>query len=251
MTRLKEKIARGDRLIGTFIKTPDHVISEILMQSGLDFICLDAEHTPWDRHQIDAVCAIARARDYPVLVRVPAGRPEIILGVLDSGATGIVVPHVDSVTKAEEAARAAHYGLGGRGFAGTTRWAGLTGAAMADTLARSGRETVVFAQIEEPAGVDAAAGIAAVEGIDGLFIGPADLSVSYGKTSVDSDELHAAYDVVGKAVATAGKALVTWAPDAAKAQDWAPYGVSVWFIGSEHSWMIAGARKAVADISAL
>ena len=47
----------------------------------------------------------------------------------------------------------AHYGLGGRGFAGTTRWAGLTGAAMADTLARSGRETVVFAQIEEPAGV--------------------------------------------------------------------------------------------------
>ena len=251
MTGLKQKISSGARLVGTFQKTPDHAVSELLMLSGLDFVCLYAEHCPWHRHAMDAACAVARARDFPVLVRVPAGRPEIILGVLDSGATGVVVPHVDSVEKARDVARAAHYGLGGRGFAGTTRWAGLAGAPMADTLARSARETVVLVQIEEPSGVAAAADIAAVDGIDGLFIGPADLSVAYGKADVDSAELHAAYEAVGQACAAHGKALVTWAPNAAKAADWVPYGVTMWFIASEQSWILAGARQAKAEIDAM
>lgn len=251
MAFLKERVLAGERLVGTFQKTPNHAVTELLMLSGMDFVCLDAEHCPWDRIALDASCAVARARDFPVLVRVPAGRPEILLGVLDSGATGVVVPHVDSVEKAEAAAAAAHYGLGGRGFAGTTRWAGLAGAPMPDTLARSRRETVVLAQIEEPAGVEAAADIAAVDGIDGLFIGPADLSVSYGKTSADSAELHAAYASVGAACKAQGKALVTWAPTAEKAADWAPYGVSVWFVGSEQSWMLAGAKQAVTAFSTL
>lgn len=251
MALLKDRILGGDRLVGTFQKTPNHVVSEVLMLSGMDFICLDAEHCPWDRIALDASLAVTRAQDFPVLVRVPSGRPETILGVLDSGATGVVVPHVDSVEKAEAAAAAAHYGLGGRGFAGTTRWAGLAGAPMPDTLARSRRETVVLAQIEEPAGVDAAAGIAAVDGIDGLFIGPADLSVSYGKTSPDSPELHAAYKSVAEACKAHGKALVTWAPTAEKAADWSPYGVSMWFVGSEQTWMLSGARQAVAEFSTL
>ena len=251
MVNLKARIAGGERLIGTFQKTPAHVVSELLMLSGLDFICLDAEHCAWDRGDLDAACAVARARDFPVLVRVPAGRPEIMLGALDSGATGLVVPHVDSVEKAREVAASAHYGLGGRGFAGTTRWAGLAGAPMPETLARSARETVVLAQIEEPAGVAAAAEIAAVDGIDGLFIGPADLSVSLGKTDTESSELHAAYAAVGAACKAHGKALVTWAPSAAKAADWAPYGVSMWFVGSEQTWMLNGARAAVADMGAL
>lgn len=251
MTHFKERVARGDQLVGTFVKATDHTVAELLMQSGLDFICLDAEHAPYDRVAIDAICAVARARDFPVLVRVPAGHPETILGVLDSGATGIVVPHVDSVEKAQSVAKSAHYGLGGRGFAGSTRWAGLLGAPMADTLARSARETVVFAQIEEPAGVDAADEIAAVDGIDGLFIGPSDLSVSYGKTDTDSPELHAAYKSVSEACQASGAALVTWAPNGQKAADWAPYGVSVWFLASELSWMLAGARGAVAGMKDL
>ncbi|MBM7066609.1 HpcH/HpaI aldolase/citrate lyase family protein [Actibacterium sp. 188UL27-1] len=249
--QLRDRLMQGEPLAGTFLKTPEHLLVEVLAASGLDFICLDAEHSPFDRGRMDACLAMARALDFPALVRVPAGRPEIILGVLDSGATGIVVPHVDSVAKAEEVARAARFGHGGRGFAGTTRWAGVLGAPMADLLERSRKETIVMAQIEEPEGVDAANDIAAVDGIDALFIGPADLSVAYGKTNVDSPELHAAYKTVGEACKTHGKGFVTWAPDVAKMKDWHPYGVNCFFIASELGWVLSGARTVVADIKAL
>lgn len=246
----RAKMLSGKLLAGTFVKTPDHTMIEILHMSGLDFVCLDAEHSPFDRGQMDACLAVARAKGLPTLVRVPAGRPEIILGVLDSGADGIVVPHVDSAEKAREVAKAARFGLGGRGYAGSTRWAGFAGGSMAALIEKSRNETIVLVQIEEPAGVEAAAEIAAVDGVDGLFIGPSDLSVSYGKTSVDSDELYAAFQTVGAACKANGKAFVSWAADVEKAREWRPYGVSMFFIASELSWILAGAKKVAADIAA-
>src|SRR5690606_22818818 len=98
---------------------------EVLAMSGLDFICIDAEHAPQDRRATDACLTVARALGLPALVRVPEGTPAQILTALDSGAVGVVVPHVFNVERATIAARAAHFGHGGRGFAGSTRWAGL------------------------------------------------------------------------------------------------------------------------------
>jgi 2-keto-3-deoxy-L-rhamnonate aldolase RhmA len=248
---LRDRILQGDSLCGTFQKTPDHVVVELLNHSGMDFLCLDAEHAPLDRGDLDKCIAVAKALGFPVLVRVPAGRPEIMLGVLDSGATGVVVPHVDSAEKAAEVAKAAHFGLGGRGYAGATRWAGIAGSNMPETLARSRKETIVLAQIEEPAGVEACEAIAAIDGIDGLFIGPADLSVSYGKTDTDSPELHAAYKRVGEACKAAGKGFVTWAPDVQKAKDWRQYGVTTFLFASEYVWMLQGARNMVSDFATI
>ncbi|MEL6519955.1 MAG: aldolase/citrate lyase family protein [Pseudomonadota bacterium] len=248
---LRDRLMQGAPLSATFLKTPEIMVVEMLAVSGLDFFCLDAEHSAFDRARMDACLAMARALNFPALVRVPAGRPEIILGVLDSGATGVVVPHVDSVAKAQDVARSARFGLGGRGFAGTTRWAGAAGASMADLLAKSQSETIVLAQIEEPSGVEAANEIAAVDGIDGLFVGPADLSVSYGKANVESPELHAAYEAVGKACKAQGKGFVTWAPNVAKMKDWRPYGVNCFFIASDQSWVLAGARQVVAELKEL
>lgn len=245
----RDRVMNAELLAGTFMKTPDHVMVEVLAASGLDFACLDAEHCPFDRQTLDACLAVGKALDFPLLVRVPAGRPEIILGVLDSGATGIVVPHVDSLEKAKEVARSARFGLGGRGYAGTTRFAGVTGAPMPELLARSQRETLVLAQIEEPSGVEAAQDIAAVDGIDGLFVGPSDLSVAYGKDNAESDELKAAFRTVGEACKAHGKGFVSWAPTVQKAKDWRAFGVSMFFIGSEHSWVLAGARQTASDIA--
>lgn len=77
-------------LAGTFLKTPAFQLIEILAQSELDFVCLDAEHAPFDRNAIDACCAMGRALDFPVLVRVGDGSPREILQALDCGAVGIV-----------------------------------------------------------------------------------------------------------------------------------------------------------------
>ncbi len=119
---------------------------------------------------------------------------------------------------------------------------------MPEVLAQSAAETFVLAQIEEPEGVDAATEIAETVGIDGLFIGPSDLSVSYGKTDANSPELHAAFKTVGAAAKAAGKAFVTWAPTVEKAAEWRGYGVNMFLIASEHSWITQGARAAAKGV---
>lgn len=241
------KVMGGTPLVGTFLKTPSHMVVEVLARSKLDFVCLDAEHAPFDRAEIDACCALGRALDFPVLVRVLDGSAHHILSALDSGAAGIVVPHVASVEKAAAVALAARYRPGGRGYAGATRWADWGGHSMGALVQRSQEETVVIAQIEEVEGVEACEAIAAVDGIDALFVGPSDLSVAYGHTQVGSAELDAAMRRVGEAVRAAGRGYVSWVPDAAKARDWQrDYGVGVFFVASELVWMRQGA-DAVAE----
>jgi len=247
----REKMLSGAPLAGTFLKTPAYQLIEVLAGSQLDFVCLDAEHAPFDRASMDACMAVSRALDFPVLVRVGDGSDREILQALDCGAVGLVVPHVDSVEKAAHVAKAARYGLGGRGYAGSSRWAGYATRKMPDLMAQSRDETVIIAQIEEPAGVDAADAIAAIPGIDALFLGPADLSVGYGHDHQTSDDLMAALQNVGKAAKAHGKGYVTFVANAAQAQDWARFGFTMFFVGSEHGWMRAGANADASGIHAI
>lgn len=241
---LRKRVLAGEILAGTFLKTPAHELIEVLARSGLDFLCLDAEHAPFDRARMDTCLAIGRACGFPLLVRVQAGRAEQILSALDCGAEGVVVPHVDSVEKATEIARTAHFGLDGRGFAGATRWAGFGGHSMGELIEKGRRETLVIAQIEEPRGVEAVEEIAAVEGIDALFLGPSDLSLAYGHESLDNPDLMPAYRRVGAACRAAGKGFITWVPNVEMARDLQETGVHVFLQGSEVGWMQAGARMA-------
>lgn len=249
ISEFKARMAAGDVMAGTFVKTPSHEIIEVLARSGLDFLCLDAEHAPFDRARLDACLAIACALDLPTLVRPEATQPHAILQALDMGAVGIVAPHIATRTAAEDVAKAGRYGLGGRGYAGSTRFAGWATEAMPGILKRSQDETVVIAQIEEPEGVDNAVEIAEVDGIDGIFLGPADLSVGYGYDHQTSNEVMAALASVGKAATEAGKVYMTFVPNAEKAAEWRVHGVSMFFVASEHTWMLQGARAAVDGIS--
>ncbi|MCH2076981.1 MAG: aldolase/citrate lyase family protein [Rhodobacteraceae bacterium] len=236
----KQRMLAGEMLAGTFLKTPAYELIEVLAQSGLDFLCLDAEHSPFDRARLDMCLALGRALDFPLLVRPGSATAPEILQALDSGAAGIVAPHVDSVEKAQALAKAGHFGLGGRGYAGSTRWAGFATRKMPDVLDQSS-DTILIAQIEEPAGVDAADAIAATDGIDGLFLGPADLSVGYGKRDQSSDELQQAFATCGAAAKANGKAFMTFVGNATQAESLMHHGLTMFFIASEHSWMRAGA----------
>lgn len=251
IAKFRQRMLAGEFLAGTFQKTPSYEVVEVLALSGLDFVCLDAEHAPFDRGRLDACLAMARASDFPALVRVGAFTPQDILQAVDSGAVGVVVPHVDTVEKAQAVARAGRFGLGGRGYAGSTRWAGYTTRGMDDVLAQSESETIVIAQIEEPEGVDAAEAIAAVDGIDGLFIGPADLSVAYGKTDQASDELVGALREVGRAAKAQGKAYMSFVANVEKAQEWAGYGMTMFFMASEQSWIMSGGKACAEGIHGL
>ncbi len=247
----KSRMLAGESLCGTFVKTPAYEVVEVLAMSGLDFIALDAEHSPFDRGRLDACLAIARALDFPALVRVPTGSADEILKVLDSGALGVIVPHVDSVEKAQNIARWSRFGYGGRGYAGSTRWAGFATRGMPAVLQKSVDETIVIAQIEEPEGVSASDAIAAVDGVDGLFVGPADLSVCLGTTDPTSTPVREAMAQVGQAASGSGKAFMTFAGDTSSADALKALGVTMFFIASEHGFMMSAARSAADAIHAL
>lgn len=241
-------VATGRPLAGTFMKTASVDILEVLILSGLDFVCIDCEHAPFDRQTLNACLALARAADFPVLIRVPSGTAENIGAALDLGAVGIVVPHVTDADVAEHVAKVSRYGHGGRGYAGSTRWAGFATRSMPELLAQSNDETIVIAQIEDPEAVEACEAIAATPGIDALFLGPADLTVAYGQTDQDCPELHAAMDRVGKAAKANGKAYMTFVAHAERAKALRKYGFGAVFIASEQSWILQGARAQIAGI---
>ena len=245
---LRARILRREMLSGTFVKTPSHEIIEVLAQSGMDFLCMDCEHAPVDRRGMDTCLAIGRALGVPMLVRVPEFTPGNVLMALDSGATGVVVPHVDSAEKAAAVAKSAHFGHGGRGFAGSTRWAGLGSRSMGEVLAMDD-ETVVLAQIEEPEGVQALDAIASTDGIDGLFVGPADMGVSLGVNDAAHPDVRAVMKQVGDAAARHGKAGVTFVPSTATVPEISELGISMFFVGSEHSIMLGAAKQVASDIA--
>lgn len=250
MTEFKTRMQAGEILAGTFVKTPALEMIEVLALSGLDFVCIDAEHAPFDRARLDACLAVARALGFACLVRVSEASPVALLQVLDAGAAGVIVPHVDSAATAARIAKTARFGHGGRGFAGSTRSAGYGTLSMAQALA-AGDGPVVIAQIEDPEGVEACEDIAATDGIDGVFLGPADLSVSLGKTDQSSPELMDAVARVGAACKAAGKAYMTFTPSVEKAAAWRAHGFTVFFVASEQAWILQGARSAAAGIKSI
>ncbi|MEM8853546.1 MAG: aldolase/citrate lyase family protein, partial [Pseudomonadota bacterium] len=162
----KRRIAAREVLLGAFIKTPHPMVIEIMGGSAFDFLILDCEHAPFDRSAIDTAMIAGRATGCPLLVRVPHGDASTILGILDSGAAGVMVPHVTSAGQAEALVRALRYGPGGRGFAGTTRAAHYGGRTLKEHLAATADDVSLFCQIEEPEGVENAEAIAAVDGVD-------------------------------------------------------------------------------------
>lgn len=245
---LRDRMLRGDLLSGTFLKTPSIQLIEVLAMSGMDFVCLDAEHSPFDRVVVDNCIGMANALDFPILVRVPDGSASATLTAMDSGAIGVIVPHVNTVEKARAIAQAARFGHGGRGYAGSTRWAGYATRPMTEVLAKSVSETVVIGQIEEPEAVDAIDEIAAVEGLDGLFVGPADLAVCYGKTDPAAPEVREAIGRVGAAAKTHGKCMITFAPNTSWVPDLKALGVTMFFVGSDHGFMLDGAKSVADDI---
>ena len=109
----KSRMANREMMAGTFLKTPAYELVEVLATSHLDFICIDMEHSPFDRARTDACLALARALDFPVLVRVTHFAPQTVLQVLDMGAVGVVAPHIVTAQQAKDLVRTAHFGPGG------------------------------------------------------------------------------------------------------------------------------------------
>ena len=240
--QFRDRLRSGAALIGTFVKTPSPIVCEVLASTSLDAVCLDAEHAPFGRKDLDSCIHALRAAGMPCLVRLQNGSPEAILNALDCGATGVVIPHVISAGQAESIAQAAHYGRGGRGYAGSSRAAGYTGKPMAEHLRDSAAQTTVIAQIEDIEAVEAVDEIAAVEGIDCLFVGRIDLTVAFGADSPNAPRVLEAVEKVCRAGRESGKAVGMFVSDVSEAGKWMEQGASLFLLESDHAFLINGAK---------
>lgn len=237
---LKAQLAAKVPLIGTFLKTPSPMICEVLGRSDLDLICVDAEHSPFDRRDIDACVHALGAGGKPSLVRIPANRPEHILNALDCGATGVLVPHVRTGAEAAETLANAHYGTG-RGYAGSSRAAGYGERKMAEHKEKSAAATVMIAQIEDAEVLDNLDDIFAVSGMDAFFIGRADLSVSLGTDGPNDPAVIEAVEMICRKGAEAGATIGMFTGDISEIPKWRELGASLFLLSSDHAFMLAGA----------
>ena len=247
-TSFRTRVLQKDPLAGTFLKTPSAISAEVLALSDLDVFCIDTEHAPFGRFEVDACIAAFRAADKPCIVRTQNDSSTEIRAALDSGASGILVPHVTSAQQAAAIAKAAHFGEAGRGFAGSTRAAGYTTTTMAEHLKHSAAETTVIVQIEDLSALDHVAEIADVDGIDALFVGRIDLAVAMNKSPMD----RAVVDTVRVICRTAAERNTTvgmYTPDLSELGQWRDAGASLFLLSSDQSMILSGANSLAADLA--
>ena len=242
MVSFREKLRASELLAGTWIKTPHPHVAEVLSFSSLDCLVLDAEHAPFDRAALDLCILAARAGGKTVLVRPQSASHEQILNALDCGADGVILPHIRSAADAEDAVKACHYVSGGRGYAGSSRAAGYATKGMAKHRADA-KDVTIIAQIEDIEGVDNIEAIAAVDGIDALFIGRADLTISYAAETPDDTIVMDAVDRVVAAGKAAGRTTGMFLGRVGDVGIWREKGASLFILGSDHDFLLQGAAK--------
>jgi 2-keto-3-deoxy-L-rhamnonate aldolase RhmA len=241
---LRRRLAAGDALWGSFLKTPSPILVEVLASAGLDLLCIDAEHAPFDREAIDLCLLAARAGGLPTLVRTPTAAAEHVLNALDCGADGVLLPHIRSAAEARAGVAAGRYGRGGRGYAGSSRAAGYGRSRIPEHLAASAERTVVIAQIEDVEAVEAVEAIAATPGLDALFVGRIDLTIALGEIDPDAPAVLAAVERVLGAGLASGVPVGMFVPRDADVAGWRQRGAQLFLQGSEHAFMRAGAAAA-------
>ncbi len=243
----RDRLIAQDLLIGTFIKTPSPIVAEVLGLTDLDVICVDTEHAPFGRLETDLCVGALRAADMPSLVRVANDSSTEIRNALDSGANGILVPHVTSAEQATAIVTAAHFGDGGRGFAGSPRAADYTTKSMSDHIRDSRERTTIILQIEDVAALPHVAQIAAVEGVDAVFVGRADLSVAMKKSVMDKDVVATVQDIC-VAAQSVGTTVGMFTPELDEIPDWRDRGASLFLLSSDQSMLLAGANDLAQSI---
>jgi 2-keto-3-deoxy-L-rhamnonate aldolase RhmA len=173
----KRRLAQRLPTVGQWISLPSPSIVELLSSYGLDWIVVDTEHGGIDRERLEDMLRAMRGTPVTPLVRVTANDPALIKQALDRGAAGVVVPMVSNAEEARAAVTAAKYPPEGiRGVAGTR--VSRYGADLPEYFKAWNSEVLIICQIETLEGLEKVDEIAAVPGVDVLFIGPNDLSAS-------------------------------------------------------------------------
>ncbi|OIJ35599.1 2-dehydro-3-deoxyglucarate aldolase [Rothia kristinae] len=236
-------------LAGMWVCSGSPAAAEIAGAAGMDWVLIDGEHSPIGLETITGLLRALAAYPATPVVRVPALDAVVIKQVLDAGAQNLLVPMVDTAEQAADAVRAVRYppaGVRGVGsaLARASRWN-----AVPEYLARAEGSVSLTVQIESTAAVGQAARIAAVDGVDALFVGPADLAASMGLLGQQGHpEVVAAVHRVFDAAHAAGKPVGVNCFDPERAREYARAGADFLSVTADVTLMMRGAQEAAASL---
>ncbi len=241
----KEWLLAGETLIGCWVGFGDAYAAHIIGKAGFDWLLIDGEHGPNDVRSIrDQLLALESSVSTPI-VRLPMGEAWMIKQVLDTGVQTLLIPMVESAEQAKELVRAARYPTAGIRGVGAALARASEYSGIPDYVATANQEICVLLQIESKAGLDAVEEIAAVEGVDGLFIGPADLSADMGSHPGDPDMKALVLDAIRRVTAT-GKPAGIISTDDETIKTYLDAGAKFVSVGIDILMLLKTAKAAVA-----
>ncbi|MEM7126663.1 MAG: aldolase/citrate lyase family protein [Chloroflexota bacterium] len=229
---LKQKIKSGELIFGTVLPAPSPRVATAVCGADIDFLWIDTEHAPFGMESIETIPALVRQTGVAPLIRVAWNDPSLIKKAYDVGAVAVMVPQVNT---AEEAAKAVEYAfyppLGQRGV--SPNWPHLAGENWMDVIKTANQETVLFVQIESEEAYNNLDEIAAVPGIDVLFVGPMDLSASLGViTETRHEKVLKVMEDVPKRMPADGPKIATTLVNIDEMQEKFRWGYTVMNVGS-------------------
>lgn len=243
----RARLRRGDRLNGLIVAIDSPEVVEMLAAVGFDWLFIDGEHAPLSPTSLQRL--IMAAGDVPCVVRVPSHDEFWIKQVLDAGAAGIIAPMVNTAAQARTIVERAKYPPQGRRGVGTSRALGY-GYGIADYVARANEDVAVIVQAEHIDALGEIDAIAATPGVDALFVGPFDLSLSMGRAGQVDDpavvEAIARIEVAGRAQ---GLALGYFGIAPETVGRWMARGFSLIACGVDIMMLGAKAREVLAALS--
>ncbi len=206
--RLKEKLLAGDPAFGVSVMFPSPQLVEMVGKLGFDWVLIDCEHGSTSPQSVEMMAMAAELTGITPIARPLSNTTEAILKVMDRGAMGVQVPHVNSAEDARRAVEAVKYHPQGiRGLAAGSRPANYGfGISMSDYVSEANKETLVCVQLEEAEAIQNVDEILQVEGVDVFFVGPSDLSQSLGHPGrSDVPEVREVINSTFAKIASAGK----------------------------------------------
>ena len=242
----KRALKAGKVQIGLWSSLSSSYSVEVIAGAGYDWILLDCEHSPNDLENL--LTQLQAAAPYPShpVVRVPWNDMVTIKRVLDVGAQSLLIPYVSTADEARAAVSYTRYPPAGvRGVAGTTRATRF--GRIKDYAKRAHEEICVLVQVETQGALDNIEAICAVEGVDGVFIGPADLHASLGYTGeIANPKVKPMIDEAIRRIRKAGKAPGILTPNEADAKHWLGCGGLFVAVGADVGILARGAEALAA-----
>ncbi|WP_375590371.1 HpcH/HpaI aldolase/citrate lyase family protein [Hoeflea alexandrii] len=244
---LKHRLQAGETLIGCWLGMAEPYLAEISATAGFDWLLIDGEHAPNDIRSMAAQLAVLDASGASTVIRLPDDDPARIKQALDIGAQTLLIPMVESAGQAERIYRATRYPpLGFRGVGSALARASKF-TAIPDYLTTADDQICVLAQVESRAGLQALNGILAIDGIDGVFIGPSDLAADMGHIGRPAEPAvkEAVLDAL-KRIRAAGRIAGVLSMDPAYITDCRDAGANFLGVGIDVT-LFAGAMRAHAS----